>query len=97
MAQFMKAIRRLKRQKAHDAGGWTTETAQSCLEDPRTKTKVLQWITGQAGSIPSYAGREGLAHFHRLICLDKGGGGVVRPILIDRRKTGPGIETFNRE
>ena len=79
--QFDKAIHRLKRQKAPDAGGWTTETAQSCLEDPRTKQRVLQWLTGQAGAISTYTGREGLVHFHKLVCLDKGNGGV-RPILI---------------
>ena len=79
--QFNKALHRLKRQKAPDAGGWTTESAQSCLDDPRTKQRILQWITGQAGSIGTYTGREGLVHFHKLICLDKGNGGV-RPILI---------------
>ena len=81
LQQFTKAVRRLKRQKAPDAGGWTTETAQSCLEDPRARQRVLQWITGQAGSTNPYYGREGLVHYHRLICLDKGNGGV-RPILI---------------
>ena len=84
MQQFMKAVRRLKRQKApdSDSGGWTTETAQSCLEDPRTRQRILAWITGQAGSTNPYSGREGLVHYHKLVCLDKGTGGV-RPILID--------------
>ena len=81
MQQFTKAVRRLKRQKAPDSGGWTTETAESCLEDPRARQLVLQWITSQAGSPTPYSGRRGLVHYHKLVCLDKGNGGV-RPILI---------------
>ena len=38
------AISKLKKHKAADAGGWTTETAQSCLNHPHLKLALLQWI-----------------------------------------------------
>ena len=81
MQQFTKAVRRLKRQKAADSGGWTTETAQSCLEDPKARQLIPLWITSQAGSPTPYSGRRGLVHYRKLVCLDKGQG-RVRPILI---------------
>ena len=74
-------IAKLKKHKAADAGGWTTESAQSCLDHPRLKIALLAWIHGQAVSPLVPARRVGLAHAHRRVCLDKGGG-AIRPILI---------------
>ena len=84
--QFTKTVRRLKRNNAADSGGWTTGTAQSCLEDARVRTLVLQWLRGQAVSTNPYAGGWGLIHFHKLVCIDKGQGSV-RPILVGMLRT----------
>ena len=46
--QFTKAVSSTRDKRRADSGGWTTETAQSCLEDPRAGQLVLQWLTGQA-------------------------------------------------
>ena len=75
------AILKLKKNKAADAGGWTTETAQSGLNHPHLKQAVLQWIHGQAAATEGPARRRGLWRTHRLVCLDKGAG-TIRPILI---------------
>ena len=70
-----------KKNKAADAGGWTIETAQSCLSHPCLKQTLLQWIHGQAVTTQGPARRRGLWRTHRLVCLDEGGG-AIRPILI---------------
>ena len=69
--EFDQAIAKLKKHKVADAGGWTTEAAQSCLNRPRLKTTCLLWIHGQAVSTNILAG---LARAHRLVGLHKGGG-----------------------
>ena len=68
------AISKLKKNTAADAGGWTTETAQSCLNRKRLKQAILQWIHGQAVATEGPARRRALWRTHRLVCLDKGGG-----------------------
>ena len=79
--EYSNAISKLKRNKAADAGGWTTETAQSCTDHPQLKQAILAWIHNQATATTGPARRVGLWRCHRLVCLDKGGG-AIRPILI---------------
>ena len=57
-----------------DAGGWTTETAQSCMDHPHFKQVILAWIHTHAIATSGPARRRGLWRAHRLVCLDKGGG-----------------------
>ena len=45
--EYNHAISKLKRNKAADAGGWTTETAQSCVEHPHLKQTLLQSRPGR--------------------------------------------------
>ena len=78
---FQEAICRLKKGRAADSGGWTTELAQSALSNPQVRPEVLKWLHGQAICLNPFFGRQGLTHYRELVCLDKGGGGV-RPILI---------------
>ena len=78
--EFDQTISKFKKHKAADAGGWMTETAQSCLAHPRLKTSLLEWTYGPAVSTNVPAQRVGLIHAHRLVCLDKGVG--IRPILM---------------
>ena len=78
---FQEAICRLKKGRAADSGGWTTELAQSALSNPQVRPEVLKWLHGLAICLNPFFGRQGLTHYHKLVCLDKGGGGV-RPILI---------------
>ena len=78
--EYEHAISRLKKNKAADAGGWTTETAQSCMNHPHLKQVVLAWIHTHATATSGPARRRGLWRTHRLVCLDKGGG-AIRPIL----------------
>ena len=40
--EYNHAISKLKRNKAADAGGWATETAQSCMEPPPPKTGATE-------------------------------------------------------
>ena len=75
------AISKLKRNKAADAGGWTTETAQSCTDHPHLRQALLVWLRTHATATSGPARRRGLWRTHRLVCLDKGGG-AIRPILI---------------
>ena len=42
--EYNHAISKRKRNKAADAGGWTTETAQSCMDHPHLKQVLLDWI-----------------------------------------------------
>ena len=79
--EYSNAILKLKRNKAADAGGWTTETAQSCTDHPQLKEAIFRWIHNQAIATAGPARRVGLWRTHRLVCLDKGGG-AIRPILI---------------
>ena len=79
--QFQDAICRLKKGRAADSGGWTTELAQGALSHPQVRPEVLKWLHGLAIHLNPFFGRQGLTHYHKLVCLDKGGGGV-RPILI---------------
>ena len=79
--QFQDAICRLKKGRAADSGGWTTELAQGALSHPQVRPEALQWLHGLAICLNPFSGRQGLTHYHKLVCLDKGGGGV-RPILI---------------
>ena len=79
--EYNHAISKLKRNKAADAGGWTTETAQSCMDHPHLKQVLLDWIHTHAIATSGPARRRGLWRAHRLVCLDKGGG-AIRPILI---------------
>ena len=79
--EYEHAISKLKKNKAADAGGWTTETAQSCMNHPHLKQAVLAWIHTHAIATSGPARRRGLWRTHRLVCLDKGGG-AIRPILI---------------
>ena len=64
-----------RRNKAADAGGWTTETAQSCMNHPHLKQVVLAWIHTHATATSGPARRRGLWRTHRLVCLHKGEGG----------------------
>ena len=79
--EYSNAIQKLKRNKAADAGGWTTETAQSCTDHPHLKQVILHWIHTHATATSGPARRVGLWRTHRLVCLDKRGG-AIRPILI---------------
>ena len=79
--EYEHAISKLKKNKAADAGGWTTETAQSCMNHPHLKQVILAWIHNHATATSGPARRRGLWRTHRLVCLDKGGG-AIRPILI---------------
>ena len=79
--EYTHAISKLKRNKAADAGGWTTETAQSCTDHPHLKQTLLTWLHAHATATSGPARRRGLWRTHRLVCLDKGGG-AIRPILI---------------
>ena len=79
--EYNHAISKLKKNKAADAGGWTTETAQSCMDHPHLKQALLAWIHTHAVATSGPARRRGLWRTHRLVCLDKGGG-AIRPILI---------------
>ena len=79
--QFQDAICRLKKGRAADSGGWTTELAQGALSNPQVRPEVLKWLHGLAICLSPFFGRQGLTHYHKLVCLDKGGG-WVRPILI---------------
>ena len=79
--EYEHAISKLKKNKAADAGGWTTETAQSCMNHPHLKQVILAWIHTHAIATSGPARRRGLWRTHRLVCLDKGGG-AIRPILI---------------
>ena len=79
--QFQDAACRLKKGRAADSGGWTTELAQGALSNPQVRPEVLKWLHGLAICLDPFFGRQGLTHYHKLVCLDKGGGGV-RPILI---------------
>ena len=78
--EFDQTISKFKKHKAADAGGWMTETAQSCLAHPRLKTSLLEWTYGPAVSTNIPAQRVGRIHTHRLVCLDKGVG--IRPMLM---------------
>ena len=78
--EYNHAISKLKKKTA-DAGGWTTETAQSCLDHPHLKQVILNWIHAHAVATEGPARRRGLWRTHRLVCLDKGGG-AIRPTLI---------------
>ena len=78
--EYEHAISKLKKNKA-DAGGWTTETAQSCMDHPHLKQVILAWIHTHAIATSGPARRRGLRRTHRLVCLDKGGG-AIGPILI---------------
>ena len=73
--EYDHAISKLKKNKAADAGGWTTETAQSCMDHPHLKQVLLAWIHTHAIATSGPARRRGLWRSHRLVCLDKGGGG----------------------
>ena len=79
--EYNHAISKLKRNKTADAGGWTTETAQSCMDHPHLEQLLLNWIHTHAIATSGPARRRGLWRTHRLVCLDKGGG-AIRPILI---------------
>ena len=81
--QFQDAMCRLKKGHAADSGGWTTELAQGALSNPQVRPEVLKWLHGLAICLHPFFGRQGLTHYHKLVCLDKGGGGV-RPILISK-------------
>ena len=81
LREYNYAISKLKRNKAADAGWWTTETAQSCLDHPHLKQTVLNWIHAHAVATQGPARRRGLWRTHRLVCLNKGGG-AIRPILM---------------
>ena len=78
---FQDAICRLKKGRVADSGGWTTELAQGALSNPQVRPEVLKWLHGLAICLDPFFGRQGLTHYHKLVCLDQGGGGV-RPILI---------------
>ena len=79
--EYNHAVSKLKRNKAADAGGWTTETAQGCMDHPRLKQTVLNWLHAHATATEGPAPRRGLWRTRRLVRLDKGGG-AIRPILI---------------
>ena len=72
--EYTNAISKLKRNKAADAGGWTTETAQSCTDHPYLRQTLLTWLHTHATATSGPARRRGLWRTHRLVCLDKGGG-----------------------
>ena len=72
--EYSHAISKLKRNKAADAGGWTTETAQSCMDHPHLKQLLLEWLHTHAMATEGPARRRGSWRTHRLVCLDKGGG-----------------------
>ena len=74
--EYSHAISKLKRNKAADAGGWTTETAQSCTDHPHLKQALLAWLHTHATATSGPARRRGLWRTHRLVCLDKGGGAI---------------------
>ena len=56
------AVRRLKRQRAADYEGWTTESAQSCLEDARIRPLLLHWLHGQAVNTNPYSSRRTICY-----------------------------------
>ena len=68
------AIYRLKKGRAADSGGWTTELAQGALSHPQVRPEALKWLRGLAICLNPFSGRQGLTHYHKLVCLDKGGG-----------------------
>ena len=81
--EYTHAISKLKRNKAADAGGWTTETAQSCTDHPHMRQTLLAWLHTHATATSGPARRRGLWRTHRLVCLDKGGGGPSDPYSLE--------------
>ena len=61
------AILKVKKNKAADAGAWTAETAQSCLDHPHLKETVLNWTHAHAVATEGPARRRGLRRTHRLV------------------------------
>ena len=79
MPQFTKAVRRLKRQKAE--GGPPKRLRAAWRTPVPNKRSCSGSLARPAPSHRMQAGKAWSKVYHRLFCLDKGGGGV-RPILI---------------
>ena len=74
--QFQDAVCRLKKGRVADSGSWTTKLAQGALSHPQVRPETLKWLHGLAICLNPFSGRQGLTHYHKLVCLDKGGGGL---------------------